>query len=102
MASDKIPIVQLKDKDVQQMQEAVVNKINQITSFDPLSGIILKDQTLASGNNDVPHKLKRKCQGWIITKKDAAADIYQSESSDDTKFLRLVSSGAVTVDIWVF
>lgn len=64
---------------------------------------VLKEVAIATTNTDVAHLLQRAPQGWIITRKRGAGDVYEATTQPDpTRFLRLVSSAAVTVDLMVF
>lgn len=65
-----------------------------------LDGTRLKDVVLAIGSNRIEHNLKRPIEGWFITRKNAAADVYETDATSLT--LSLTSSAAVTVDIWVY
>lgn len=62
---------------------------------------ILKNVTLASGNNQIAHLLGKMQQGWTILDVTAATDIYRYKSFTDT-YLYLNSSAAVTVNLGVF
>ncbi len=62
---------------------------------------ILKNVVLASGNNQVPHKLGRMQQGWVIYDTNAAVTVYRYLAFNEN-FLYLTASGAVTVNLGVF
>lgn len=78
--------------------------------IDPVIGspannsIILKNIALATGNNVINHKLGRNLQGWQIIRKRAAADIYDTQDTNQMPnlTLTLVSDAPVTVDIEVY
>ncbi len=57
---------------------------------------------LAVGTNSVPHALGRRLRGWIITERDAAADIYRVPGASPELTLMLESSAAVVVNLVVF
>jgi hypothetical protein len=62
---------------------------------------ILENVVLASGNNQVAHKLQRMQQGWIITDINGAGTIFRYKAFNDT-YLYLTASTALTVNIGVF
>jgi hypothetical protein len=68
----------------------------------PMSNMtVLERVLLASGENQIPHKLGRNQQGWVITDTNAAVTIYRSKPFSDT-YLYLTASGAVTINLGVF
>lgn len=68
----------------------------------PLNGVsILKNITLAVGNNKVPHLLGRMQQGWFLTDLGAVASIYRYSPFNES-YLYLNSTGIVVVNIGVF
>jgi len=68
----------------------------------PLTNMtVLERVLLASGENQIPHRLGRNQQGWVITDTNAAVTIYRSKAFNDT-YLYLTASGAVTCSIGVF
>ena len=83
----------------QRLQDNIESALAPILRNPLLDGILLQ-ANLVSGNNAIEHKLNRKIRGYIIVKKSANANIY--DSSDDEQFLNLNSSAAVTVSLWVF
>jgi spore coat protein U-like protein len=64
------------------------------------SGSLLDSVSLTAGSNSVSHKLGRKLQGYIICGQSAASNIYQE--SADTTILKLNSSAATNVTLFVF
>jgi len=97
----KIPTFVFNDQALQQFQEYVVNAVNSILGNPLLDGRLIKDVLLASGDNQIEHRLARNYAGYIVTKKNANVDIYQV-AGEDNIYLVLNSSGTATVDIWVF
>jgi len=65
---------------------------------------ILKDISLVSGANVVNHLLGQALQGWIVTRKSAATDIYDTQNTNQTPALtlNLNSSNPAVVSIMVF
>ena len=84
---------QLQDNLTAAIQPFLTNPLN--------DGIIITDISLpGSSSVSVSHLLSRVPQGYIIIKKDAAADVYQE--SVNTRYLILNSTAAVTISIYVF
>lgn len=84
--------------------EGMQSAIDDATRPGPLAdGHILEEVDIATGGTDVAHLLQRACRGWFLTRKRGAGDVYEdSTQPDPSRFLRLKSSAAVTVDLMVF
>lgn len=67
-----------------------------------LDGILIKDVVLGTTEVRINHTLGREPQGWIIVKKNAAADIYESSSTLTDRYLSLTATATVTASIWIF
>lgn len=67
-------------------------------------GTTLKSVSLVTGSNQINHTLGEKLNGWIITRKRAVADIFDTQDSNamPDKTLLLTSSANVVVDIFVY
>lgn len=80
------------------------------TQLDPIiinplvKGQLLTEVSLISGANVVNHKLGRKLQGWFIVGINGAAQIYDTQASNQMPqlTLNLTSNAAVLVNLWVF
>jgi hypothetical protein len=86
------------------MQTTWAQQINPILENPLVKGLILPNIALAIGTNVINHKLGRKLQGYYITRKRAAAQIYDQQDSNQTPQLTLVlvSDAVVTIDLAVF
>jgi len=62
---------------------------------------ILKNVSLASGNNQIAHLLGQVQQGWIILDIQAAANIYRYKDFN-ANYLYLNASAPTTVNLGVF
>lgn len=74
--------------------------LNPVLANPILSGKALT-ATLIDGITTIPHGLGRLMQGWFIIDINESANIYRSQPFN-TSTLTLTSSGAVTVNLWVF
>ncbi len=99
-----LPIFNTDDRNLSMMQTQWASQLNPVLRMALLDGALLKSQPLISGTTQVNHKLDRKPIGWIITRQRASAIIYDTQDSNlhPELTLSLVSSAAVTVDIWIF
>ena len=89
----------------EQVQNNLENSFRAVEGCDLIDGHLLTEVELASGDNDIDHKLSREIKGWIITRyREATANVYEkiSDNENTGSLLKLNSSGATTVDIWVF
>lgn len=91
------------DRVLNQVQEAVNEAIRPLLQMPIASGRLIEDIALVSGTaKSIEHKLNRESAGWIVVKKNANVDIWESTSSIPTKTLVLNASGTVTISLWVF
>lgn len=96
--------IQSDDRVISQLQNNIVPPLNKLIAMPLNQGVILKSISLASGANQIPHGLGRALQGWSIVRQRSLASIYDTQDSNTlpSSNLNLVSSAAVTVDIYVF
>jgi hypothetical protein len=93
----------LDSNEQSKMQEYVGAVLTPIIRCPLIDGIHLKGVVLSNGTTNVDHLLGRAPLGWIITRQNAAAQIYEpSNASNKTKLLQLTSDAVVTIDLWVF
>lgn len=85
--------------DHQRATREAVKGINESIFFD---GRLIEDVDLTTTAVDVEHGLGRTVRGFIIVNKDANADVWRTDSSNESKFIKLDASGTVTVSLWVF
>lgn len=97
----ELPYIQTAIRELSQIQTKWRSILNPMLSSPELSGLILKDVALASGNNVIDHLLARKMQGWTLVDLNASASIYRSAPFND-KTLTLNSNAVCTVSIKVF
>lgn len=103
MAVKSFRRVRTEDGDIKQLQDAVANTLQTITQREILDGVLLTDIYVATGAaRDIEHKLGRKPRGYVVVKRDAESEIWDSESDLPNSFLSLNSSANVTISLWVF
>jgi len=102
--------VQTLDRIINQLQDNIANLLEPtattVEQSPLLSGKILKSVVLAASANTIQHTLGRTLKGWFIVRQRASASIYDNQDTltaqEQTVILKLTSSAAVTVDIYVF
>lgn len=84
------------------MQDAVATSLRSVQT--PIvDGVLLRDVALTTTSINVPHGLGRRWNGYIVTRRSAAQDVYDGTgTADATKEINLRAGGSVTVDLWVF
>jgi hypothetical protein len=99
-----LPIFLSASREMSQMQSSWAALLNPVLSNPLFNGVHLPNVELSTGANTINHKLGRRLQGWIITRKRAGADIYDTQQSNarPNLTLDLVSSANVTVDLYVY
>ncbi len=94
--------IHTSSNDLNRVQDNIAVFANPITQLLLLDGVLIEDVDLTTSETKINHTLNRKPNGWIIVKKDAAQDVYESGSTVPDRFLSLTASGNVTVSLWVF
>lgn len=86
------------------MQQRWASQLNPVLANLLVQGRLLEDVTLATGNNVINHLLGRDLIGWFITRKNDAANIYDTQDINQMPdlTLNLVSDMSVRVSLWVF
>lgn len=99
-----VPKVQTSDRTINQLQDYIGGAVGAILKLPLSNSVLLKSVSLSIGTNNVNHTLGRELIGWLITRKRAAANIYDSQETNTmpTKTLNLVSDANVEVDLIVF
>tara|TARA_R100000458_G_scaffold51246_1_gene51948 strand:+ start:1527 stop:1889 length:363 start_codon:yes stop_codon:yes gene_type:complete len=86
-------------------QNNVEQVLKPILASQVADGVLIKDVSLVSASfTEVSHKLGRKPAGYIVVRKSAAETVFEDAGDYNNRqlFLRLKSSGAVTVNLWIF
>jgi hypothetical protein len=101
MVMAQLPLVPSMDPSVS-IQQTKWKAIIDPVLANPLNTVSFLDNiSLVSGINQIPHKLGRIQQGWIITDQTAVSSIYRSQAFNST-YLYLHASAACTVNLSVF
>lgn len=87
-----------------QMQNVWATIIGPVIDRPQNKSNIIPKVSLVVGQNTIPHGLAGPLAGWSVVRKNAVADIYDSQDTNSTpqKTLILVSDAIVTVDLEVF
>lgn len=96
-----LPIFYSDNKDIQLIQNAWSQPLNNVLSTPIISGLLLKNINLINGITVINHLLSRQMVGWMIADIDGAAIIYRS-APFNTKTLSLTSNAAIVCNLWVF
>lgn len=101
-----IPLVKYHSNDpgLNLFQTNLQKTLSPLISNPVNDGVLIQNVVLATGSNQVAHKLERPLIGWMVTRLRAAVTIYDTQGTNKlpAEYLTLVSSGAVTVDLFVF
>lgn len=99
-----IPKVQTDDRNINQLQQNLSTALTPVLQNPIVNGIILKDVTLASGDNTINTGLGRKLQGWFLTRVNASTSVFDKQSTNTMPELTLIlnSSAGALVDVYVF
>lgn len=101
-----IPLVQTESRELNQVQQNIIQTVNQILKCPIISGVqILTNQSLIVGDNVLSHGLSRTLQGWLIVRYHGSwAQIFDNQDSNGTPGTTLIlnASAPVKVDVYVF
>lgn len=96
------PFVKLNVSDyvLGSIQDNVEKSLRPVLASVIIDGVILQDVSLTAGSvTQVPHKLQRVPQFWVLAKQNANSVVWQS--SIDSNFLNLNCSANCVVSLWV-
>lgn len=95
--------VQAKDVDVQRLQDAVSPIFKQLISKQIIDGFLIEDVTITGGTAyTLNHGLGFPPRGWIVCKKNAESDVWETVSTTPNSTLILNATSTVTISLWVF
>lgn len=100
----KVTRVQTGDRTVNQLQDNIAASLIPFLINPLLNGSFLNDVVLTSGANVLNHKLGRNLVGWIITRRNGVATVYDTQATNSlpNKTLLLTASAGLTCSIYVF
>lgn len=90
----------LNDPNLDRMQSFIKSYLQQFDDLSFLNGVFVNNVTVTTSSTSIDHKLGRQPIGWIITDKNALADVYRVSWND--RVIILDSSATVTLNMWVF
>jgi hypothetical protein len=98
--------IRTEDETLNRVQDNIDQAIKDIERKDALARVVIEDVELLASSTDnfLSHKLDRKIKGFLVVRKNANADIWESatENVRPEKQIILRASAAVTATIWVF
>jgi hypothetical protein len=100
----KFTRISTDNADLNQVQSNLESCLGPALASSIIDGVQLSNVVLKSGANTINNPLARNIFGIFVVRKNAAADIYdlQSTNSIPTKTIILQVSTAVTVDLWIY
>lgn len=96
-----VSLVQTTDRNVNQLQQNILQALRPLLQSPLLNGVIVQDQVLSIGDNVITHGLDRPIQGWFPCRVlDAACALY--EVSSNSANVTINSDAVATIDLYVF
>ena len=103
MALPALKKIKAEDRVLNQVQDSVAQALKPLLNMAIADGRLIENIEITSGTASiVEHKLDRTIRGWIVVRKNANSNIWESTSSIPDKTLILNASATVTVSLWVF
>jgi len=92
------------NEEVTRLQSHIKTALNPLLELPISDGILIKGLSIETTDTRVNHGLGREYEGFIITRLQSNAVIYESSTTNGNKnlFILLKGSGAATVDIYFF
>jgi hypothetical protein len=96
--------VQVADFALSRVQDNLKRPLDVLTKLEVLDGQLLTGVELASGLNNLEHKLGRTLRGYWLTRANADVRVWDdaTTSAAPNLFHRLQASAAATVSLWVY
>ncbi len=93
-----------ENPEVTRLQSHIKTTISHLLELPISDGVLIKDLSIETTDTRVNHGLGRTYEGFIITRLQSNAVIYESSSTNDDKnlFILLKGSSAATADIYFF
>jgi hypothetical protein len=91
-----------QDPEKNRMQDDIRNTFAYLLDVPFLEGNLIEDMKITTGGTLIEHQLSKEWTGWFIVKQNANAVVWNDTSADEKRYLKLLSSGTVTVSLWVF
>jgi hypothetical protein len=86
--------------EARELEEAARESIDDLRGI-PILSYSEVSVSVVAGDNTIPHKLKRRPKGWIITDMTVGA-VTLRRVDWDTGVITLNSSGTATISMWVY
>lgn len=86
---------------VNRFQDGLASTINALEAAPMFGGRLMTSVSIGIAATEVFHRLGRAPLGWLVTRKSATCDVWESGVATND-LLYLVASAAVTVDLLVF
>mgnify|MGYP001222426080 CR=1 FL=1 len=97
------------DQEFNRLQDSIEQAVNPIIDSRIVDGVYIKEVDLSTADTFVEHKLGREPLGFIVVRKFAAGDVFESltDSSGDNydrkKFINIKASTSLSnVYLWIF
>ena len=98
-----------QDQEFNRLQDNIEQALNPIIDSRIVDGVYIEEVTLSTADTFVEHKLGREPLGFIVVRKFAAGDIFESLTDSDgnsynrKKFINIKSSTSLSnVYLWIF
>lgn len=92
--------INTQDKNLQLIQDAILQSLAPLQLSPLTGGVMLSNVSIASGSNQIPHKLGKVPSKWIVTDITGGASTFY-RTSWDSRFINLTASGACVASFWV-
>jgi|TARA_Y100000361_G_scaffold114010_1_gene104415 hypothetical protein len=98
-----------QDQEFNRLQDSIEQAVNPVIDSRIVDGVYIKEVDLSTADTFVEHKLGREPLGFIVVRKFAAGDVFESltDSSGDNydrkKFINIKASTSLSnVYLWIF
>ncbi len=99
MPEDRLQREEFGDPTMGRFQEGLSQAMQSMEG--DLEGNLIEDVALSTTATEIEHGLGRAWREYTVCKRSAGATVYDAEGSDDSKFISLTATAAVTVSLRV-
>jgi hypothetical protein len=98
-----------QDQEFNRLQDSIEQAVNPVIDSRIVDGVYIKEVDLSTADTFVEHKLGREPLGFIVVRKFAAGDVFESltdssgQNYDRKKFINIKASTSLSnVYLWIF
>jgi hypothetical protein len=96
--------VQTTNADTRRLQDSVSEAFSQLQTKNPILNGVYVEQEIGTGDTEVSHGLQRQPTGFLVVRRDADANVWESGTANGRPSDKLIlkATTGVNVTLYVF